>query len=539
MMLMIWAVFGFAVVVCTNGKLHVPQDGLLMRGQVAPPRKRQQATVFSTTTSFETATTFGGDPTTSTVLVTSTETLTFVDPGQDRTTQTLTVTSSIAPQKRIPQPYSPVRTPLSILPAVSILSSAVVGERGPAMPEKRQGNGLTTTSIITIVSRIIVTVTPTILVTNTVRVITTVTPPISSTTVVIQTVIVGTDNEPQTTLASSTQATSLTTQTSFPTISTTPSGRTLGITLGTSLGAALLIILLLYFCVLRRRRRRHSSKEKSKPKQLCSGLTDTSSDSLEAAEHGTVVHAETFTVGASPPASVAPSASQERRSRHLTSRDGLRVTISQASLRPPPRVKPPPPPLSPTRSPSWQPRNLSVLRWGGPGVDDEREDGLSPGGDEGRSPRHPSAAVAPLALRSSFERRSMTFHDDSSESGSESGSERNTLILGISTDVQPPSPVASSGVFGDDPRSPSSIVAAEGKGGNHSSELPEFEFPEPGAGRWRSRMWVDGGGEANWEDVLAWPERPKRLSRRASRRERESTGAGSGGGRFRWRPGRG
>lgn len=534
-MLISLAAYGFTVVVCaadvrsrtranTSGpSAHDEDDSMSSRerreswsdGRPPGPQNGhfmgRQVTVFSTTTSFETSTTFAGNPTTSTVQVTFTETLTILDPSPGRTTQTLIVTSSLAPQKRTVTPADgPVTTPSPSLSASPMSSGDAYEGREPPTPKKRQEGPGTTTSVITILSKKVITVTPTILVTNTARISSTitVTPPISSTISVVQTVLVGTDNQPVATLTPSTQ-TALPTETqspaaeTFSSASTSPSSRTLGIAVGTAFGAVVVLIPFLYLCLRRRRRRR----------LLNSGLTNklsqlfgrgrpadtTSADSPgtpDAAERGAFVRTETFAVGGGRPASVARSASEERRLR-----------------------------------------TLSVLRWGSRGADAYVYAEKDGGGAGSSSPRHPSAFVAPLTLPRPppARRHGSVLHDSESESWSDRYSGGGSVPGGL-IGVEPPSPVASSGVFGDEPRSPSPSVA-EDKEGDRLSDILESSDPSLGSSPSRPRSPSRVGGEEDWEEILAWPERPERLSRRRSRREKERNGGGQRGEQLRWHTG--
>lgn len=445
----------------------VSEEEDLTKRQVAP----RVPTVFSTSTIFSTIVVSDEPPTTSTVLVTVTDTLTFVDPAQGRTTQTFTLSTSIQPrprarQRNVQQDDSPTTTSSHLLPMASMLAATATTTRhnlnaevsGRIAQEKRQ-DLVTITSVIIIISRTLLTVAPTALVTSTARLFSTVTitPPVSTTVAVTNTVVVGSDGVPTTLTPQTTPAVPTATDSSV----LSPGGIA-GVAVGGFVGAVLLLLFLV--CCCKRRQRSHSWKRHE---------TDPNASSIrtsEAAERGTVEHTETFGVGVSPPASVARGA-REEASRdaplQTSSPEDVRIVINQPSMTDQSQEMQQQqqqhgPPTDARRSLFWRPTNFSLRPRQSDldaAIDEDARGMLRPSTDSIRelreqlgqrendpSVRHPSAVPAPLRIPwLGSQRRGQgeeEIHDDSSSTYD-------------SNEAQPPSPLASSGVWGLSPTAPS------------------------------------------------------------------------------------
>ncbi|KAJ4393420.1 hypothetical protein N0V93_002630 [Gnomoniopsis smithogilvyi] len=294
----------------TEGRVPLTGDDGLEARQVASFRP---PTVFSTQYMTSTITSYAGEPVTSTIFATVTSTLTLTDPASGRKTETLTVTFSPAPQKRT-VPRMPNIVQLHSKKAITSLDDLPLrSDQG-----KRQNNPTTVTSIILMISRTVVTAAPTVLITSTATLSSTLTTtlPISTTTSQVVTIFTGSDGS-TTTLSPSTTSlpgtSSQSSQTILPTgtpkSSTVNQGAIAGGVIGGIVGVALLLGIL--FCFLRRKRKH------TEPGSRISGYptTVTSSSSLDP-DRGTLIHHETFHVGTSPPASVAPSASEQQLPIH-------------------------------------------------------------------------------------------------------------------------------------------------------------------------------------------------------------------------------
>lgn len=279
-----------------SGVPMTEDDGLEAR-QVAALRA---PTVFSTSYVTSTITTFVGEPVTSTIF------------------ETITATASIVPQKRT-IPWNPSSKEIR-----SHLEDALWTPDDPPRGsdrKKRQNNLSTVTSVIYMISRTVVTVAPTI--STTIPVTVTIATDSDGSTTTLQPST--TSQLPSTTTtslskSSSSKTSSQSSQTSLPTgtpaTSTLNQGAIAGGVLGSVFGAALLIGL--FLCCIRRRRRERKPAKDTHPRDAGYTTTLTSSSTLDRDE-GTLIHHESFHVGASPPASLALSASEQKSQQQTLS----------------------------------------------------------------------------------------------------------------------------------------------------------------------------------------------------------------------------
>lgn len=361
--------------------LQTTEDDDLEARQVAPVRA---PTVFSTSYVTSTITTFAGEPVISTIF------------------ETITATASIVPQKRT-IPWN-----LSSDEIRSHLDDAL---RTPDDPprglerKKRQNNISTVTSVIYMISRTVVTVAPTTSTTIPVTVTIAIASDGSTTTLGPST----TSQLPSRT--SSTKTSSQSSQTSLPTGTPTTSstlnqGAIAGGVLGSVFGAALLIAL--FLCCIRRRRRERKSTKDAHPRGTGYTTTLTSTSTLNRDE-GTLIHHENFHVGASPPASLAPSASEQTKQQSVVSTT--------------------PPPM----------QMKQVL----PAVDETSYAVQRPGG---MTRRQSSRAGRIWLVNDETEEEDEEEGKKKKEASSSSSSSDGTGF--DSNEAQPPSPVASSDIFG-------------------------------------------------------------------------------------------
>lgn len=360
--------------------LRTTEDDDLEARQVAPVRA---PTVFSTSHVTSTITTFAGEPVTSTIF------------------ETITATASITPQKRtIPWNLSSdeMRSRLD-----DALRTPDDPPRGPDR-KKRQNNISTVTSVIYMISRTVVTVAPTISTTIPITITIATASDGSTTTLEPST----TSQLPSTT--GSTTTSSQSSQTSLPTGTPTTSstlnqGAIAGGVLGSVFGAALLIAL--FLCCIRRRRRERKSTKDAHTRGTGYTTTLTSTSTLDRDE-GTLTHHESFHVGASPPASLAPSASEQTKQQSVVSTT--------------------PPPM----------QMKQVL----PAVDETSYAVQRPGG----MTRRQSSRAGRIWLVNDEDEE-----EDEEEVNKKEASSRNSSSDGTgfdSNEAQPPSPVASSDIFG-------------------------------------------------------------------------------------------
>lgn len=380
----------------------VKDDGLEAR-QAAPVRP---PTVFSTSYITSTITNYVGEPVTTTIF------------------ETFTTTASIALQKRtIPWPSSSNEIPAHL---DDVLRTSDDPPKSSDR-KKRQNNLSTITSVIYMISRTVVTVAPTISTTIPVTVTIATASDGSTTTLSPST----TSSLPSTTASlsqSSASKTSLqSTQTSLPTGTPTTSslnqGAIAGGVLGSLFAGALLLTLIL--CCVRRRRKKRNPTKAINSRDPGYTTTITSSSSLDRDE-GTLIHHENFHVGASPPASEAPSASEQQEKQYH----------HQHYHQQPVDTTPPPPVL----------QMKQVL----PAIDDTSCELQQPG-DLTRRQSNRAGRIWLVNNDSDEEEKKKQMVKESSGSNSNSSNRNSSSGSGTdfdSNEAQPPSPVASSDIFG-------------------------------------------------------------------------------------------
>lgn len=483
------------------------------RGRLRHKRQVQVVTVFSTTTITSVVTTTDGMPTTSTLQTLVTETLTDMDSAFGRTTETLTITAQLgSPTSLVPR----MAEPTAALPEGDTFWEVEISGKKAGSTERHHHEGQvlspakrqaasTVTSVITIISRSVVTVPPIVLVTQTTRVLasTGLTPSISTTITVSTTLYIGSDGTPTTTP-------SITPAPAQTASSLTP-GEAAGLGVGLLLAVLLLAVAVFYY-LDRRKKRKAVCSNCFKGK---STYSNGSSTSTQAAARGTLEHAEYFGVGDSPPASLG-------RGRSPT----MRPVMVHAPQTPSPVISKMPPPYtpSPERLGSQAPIILPKRRR--PQVSERKtpdEDQL-PNDDTGQEHalRHPQT-TSRRPLQEQFRHPSHVSSllvgvtrldlDDSSDEDEQQDS------LPESTDVQPPSPVASSDVFGSrSSRNSAETVADRERISSVGEDTDTLgELPESGED-WRDRRaagswddaWEYERGEGGDENVVVYS--PARMS---------------------------
>lgn len=385
----------------TKSGLPAVKDNELEARQAAPVRP---PTVFSTSYMTSTITTYVGEAVTSTIF------------------ETFTATASIAPQKRTIPLSSPPNEIQAHLNEVLRTSDDLPNGSDRKTRQKRQNNLSTVTSVIYMISRTVVTVAPTISTTIPVTVTVAIASDGSTTLLSPST----TSSLPSTTASvsqtSASETSSQSSQTSLPTGTPTTSTLNQGAIAGGVLGSlfAAGILLAIFLCCVRRRRRKREpkpTKEKNTTLRNHPGYTPTvttTSTSSLARDEGTLIHHEIFLVGASPPASVAPSASEQHQYKK--------------QYQQPANITPPPPSL----------QMKQVL----PAIDDTSCELQRPSGMTRRQSNR--AGRIWLVNNDSEEEQEVEARKSSSSNSSSSGGGSGF----DSNEAQPPSPVASSDIFG-------------------------------------------------------------------------------------------
>lgn len=446
--------------------------------RIWPKRQAQVVTVFSTTTITSVVTQTGGTAITSTIRTLVTETLTALDPALGRTTETLTITSQLrTPTTLAPRIISPTTGALPSVEDTELRLDELL------LPEKRQARS-TVTSTITIISRSVITVAPTVLVTETSRILETTSPvpSITTTLTVSTTLFLGIDGTPSTppTATSSPTPAGTAPATAAPPFS---AGAAAGIGVGLLVAVIILVVAIL-FCFHRKR----------KGKPLCSSAclkwpstaSNRSSTSTQAAaKRGTLEHTEYFGVGDSP---AHPS---------------FKSTEPRGRSRTPAMLYTPSPERPADRAPIVLPKRrgataseLKATQLLGEDVAAGPERTLRHPQTTSRRPlqeqfRHPSTVSSLLVGVSAL---------DLDDSSSSSSIDERHDSLPESTEVQPPSPVPSSGIFGGSLSSRPSVETLR----QRSLSADETDTLEEDL---RGDSWSDRRTAGNWDGVWQYDER--------------------------------